>query len=970
MAQQPVSTPTYAPPPHTWGSYQHHSNSPNAADYFSSHGSSRDSGYHAHTDPRNVRPRISVDTPRSYPPHSPSHLPPHPNFQHQSHSYSHPPPDSYPHATAMSAAGPSRRARSSSSQSQDGDEGSSPTQGGKGRGGGQGPKTIQSKACVNCRRSKVKCVNDGSGGPCRRCVDIKLECKWRVRIDDEAWRESVESRFSQLCSKVDAITAMPPAGGRKSDCAPSPSASGEVYQHPEWRNLHNRPGAMLPPPTVSAGRQLAPAHSPSYSSLAGSMHKTSPRPDIGSSASTPFNAVSPQERLPPPAALISGADVTMSNGDYSSWTPSGRARSISSVKMDGSSPSRFLAGRDSKVTSPLPGISQGFVSSQNRDCASMASVGPIADQESSPQNLPDVVRHAITTKSHGLPVQWEAGSYASAVSHVGRDDPRLNLIGTGHVPCQRVTLLFQYFGKYMQSHSFGFPTFAPNEKMTPLIVASISLAASLLDPAGRKYSPVIGKLIAEQANLAGADSLSEEQHLNRELGVGVEEITGLCIAATWLSGEEGNKLAKVVRFWALAYLRQFDARMDPQSSPADREQVYAEKMTLLPAYRVVRRSLRLRIWLESYIVDAAASIMNSRDLFAPGKPARPICEELREELSKSREVDDQPTRPEGLSAEDVQLLGHASIMDFFVATTNVISASRDSEHAMRELQYLLEEKLEDWRDSVGKDIDLSSNTPLAIDLGLTYYLARAYVGSLAQSINSTSGSPRSTKTSPKSTRPTRLQRNIVNQGKESALMALQIVQESLPERLLRLPTWQHFLLSHAGGLLIRVLEDPAKWHLTAQSYHILTTVESYARLARTLLDTHRAQTPCSFSSASSSSAAEVDSLPPYTSTPANGNGNGNSLANETATAGAAMMTARASSSSSSSTAVDVGASSGAGGGIGAKDEEHGEAGSTSKHVGTAAAATATYGGHGAHPAAVMVEEMYWAAVQMRCRIVG
>lgn len=36
------------------------------------------------------------------------------------------------------------------------------------------------KACVACRRSKVKCVHDG-GPPCRRCKDSKQECKFRLR---------------------------------------------------------------------------------------------------------------------------------------------------------------------------------------------------------------------------------------------------------------------------------------------------------------------------------------------------------------------------------------------------------------------------------------------------------------------------------------------------------------------------------------------------------------------------------------------------------------------------------------------------------------------------------------------------------------------------------------------------------------------------------------------------------------------
>lgn len=114
--------------------------------------------------------------------------------------------------------------------------------------------------------------------------------------------------------------------------------------------------------------------------------------------------------------------------------------------------------------------------------------------------------------------------------------------------------------------------------------------------------------------------------------------------------------------------------------------------------------------------------------------------------------------------------------------------------------------------------DLALNTPAAVDLGLNYYLARAYIGSLALSITCPTGSPRAPHSPPPSTPLSRLQRKLVDQARESAMMALQIAQENMSERLLRLPTWQHFLLSHAANLLIRVLQEPSKWFVTAQSY--------------------------------------------------------------------------------------------------------------------------------------------------------
>lgn len=128
------------------------------------------------------------------------------------------------------------------------------------------------------------------------------------------------------------------------------------------------------------------------------------------------------------------------------------------------------------------------------------------------------------------------------------------------------------------------------------------------------------------------------------------------------------------------------------------------------------------------------------------------------------------------------------------------------------------------------------------------------------------------------------------------------------------------------------------------------------------LDAHRAQTPCFSSSSSSTPLAGVhESSPSYIAPtgPATGSATGTGTATGTA------MSARGSSSSSSSshTAVD-----GAGAVGKSENEEKAEA-EGELPTKQAAIAPATYG-LANHPAAGMIEEVYWGAVQMRCRIVG
>ena len=120
-------------------------------------------------------------------------------------------------------------------------------------------------------RHQVKCINDG-GPPCRRCQDARLECKFRLRADDENWRERTDDRLSQIASKLDAfISAAQPAHPQASTSTSGPAASTSLPYH----HHHSHPSypSMAPPPLPSPGmRARASSNSTSSPSNAHPTH--------------------------------------------------------------------------------------------------------------------------------------------------------------------------------------------------------------------------------------------------------------------------------------------------------------------------------------------------------------------------------------------------------------------------------------------------------------------------------------------------------------------------------------------------------------------------------------------------------------------------------------------------------------------------------------------------------------------------
>lgn len=265
--------------------------------------------------------------------------------------------------------------------------------------------------------------------------------------------------------------------------------------------------------------------------------------------------------------------------------------------------------------------------------------------------------------------------------------------------------------------------------MTPLIISAIAMAGSLHDSECRKYFPA---LRADVLAALPQHELSEDHHLDPEQGIGVEEITGACIAASWLGGEDAYRLARTARWWALAYLRQFDLQT------AGRTVTLGEALTILPPFRNIDMSAKLRIWLESYIVDGQQAFMTERMPLTQGQTSAHYCDTLRSTLLQansntnggqsstvSTPTQQSPSSAGGLGGgagrihqHDRQLMGHALLLDILLEAqrgerqaSHMLATSASWHDGARE--ELVSSRLNDlwaaidavdrWRERVGRD---------------------------------------------------------------------------------------------------------------------------------------------------------------------------------------------------------------------------------------------------------------------------
>lgn len=352
---------------------------------------------------------------------------------------------------------------------------------------------------------QVKCVHEGRP-PCRRCREIHLECKFRLRADDENWREKTDETLSKLSNAVNILLKR-----RPSNPPPPPPHGGPPVYYP-YPPQHHSPSGSHP---HSPYHSMAPPSLPSASGRS--------RPTAGPTA----HSHSPAASIPPPpsppvgAAVISRAsphsDHSRTIEHSSPETSAGRTRGTSSqgsrplplsnTNGEASSnccvPGPFSFHRRissmrsmdlaaSEVQSNAPPASPGRIA---QTASYRYSAPPAVSPHSAVQTLPLVPLDMTQTPpalslqavsynstpfylTNPLPMRWTSGisskeSYGAPVAYIGRDDPRLTCVSRSMVPLEKVRQLFMFFAERMQPHSFGFPTFPPTENVSPSDAKSI-----------------------------------------------------------------------------------------------------------------------------------------------------------------------------------------------------------------------------------------------------------------------------------------------------------------------------------------------------------------------------------------------------------------------------------------------------------------------------------------------------------------
>lgn len=515
------------------------------------------------------------------------------------------------------------------------------------------------KACVQCRRSKVKCVHEG-GPPCRRCTDTKQECKFRLRADDETWRERTDETLNKLSVALDTLisrgvpTVPPPPPQTHTNMRPilptrNASAPGIYTQHhPFSPNGH-------PPLPSSLGHAL-----PSPHHLPMNRYPIHGLPPLHSPHSEPLH------EFQSPANDFNGSHDAFSPGYNRRFIH--KKRESSTFDIDGLDAIHHASPQTPSQTG------------RARHNSAQLMPPPLPPIHLNPdQTLPSpVLSHFMSTDKplhiHGLSnrPRWMMGmttSYAKATPTIGASDPRFSVIRMGLIPMDRAKALFIFFAEKLQPHSFGFPTYPASEIMTPVIIAAILTVSTLFEISSRSFHDSLRKTFFSDYVKLDQDVWLDTP-LDPELGIGVEEITGGCIASAWLGGETGWKTARITRWWAVGYLRHFEIA-------TERNVTMGEHFAILPPFRQIDYVDKLRIFLAAYVAEAQQSFILDRPTLIPDASPTAYVDALRNAFNDPVSV--SPASANGIDTRgsmtggsggarkhppppDRQLTGHASIL--------------------------------------------------------------------------------------------------------------------------------------------------------------------------------------------------------------------------------------------------------------------------------------------------------------------
>ncbi|SNX82265.1 probable conserved hypothetical Ustilaginaceae-specific protein [Melanopsichium pennsylvanicum] len=765
------------------------------------------------------------------------------------------------------------------------------------------------KACVLCRRSKVKCIHDGAP-PCKRCEDTNQEaqCKFRLRADDETWRERTDEVLSELAESVEWLvrqqqqrqqqpqpqqTQYQNIDYRRSETAASSNSPGSI---PSLRKSHPNAGLYRPP------LPLTRASGPN--AWAAQSHTSQPdHIPPHQNHMIPHNAPLPHGRPSSNTYLgFDGASGLLSAGDshigpISSPSSSGhsnhkRHRSSSSASLSlrslhsphptpPSLPAPTIHQPHMTDLTTLPSVVQTpYLASSHRSANAASPSVPIPRPPSRrhhPQNVPVLepgqsqpssiiyaaqqpyINAGQSSRSQPINTRTETTSpYARPSHYIGRNDPRLIVISMGLVSMDQARHLFKFFARYLQPHCFGFPSYPANEHMTPLIIACILMVSSMHEPNSRqlferfRHEAFSSPLLLDQP-------IDRNAPLDPELGIGVEEITGACIAASWLGGQTALSIARLARYWAIGYLEHFEVRS---------AQTLGEWMTILPPFRQIDLVGKLRIWLMSYITEGQQAVINNKpSLFPESQPAH-YCQGLMNASSHSAELTRALAQSDGVKkaseasnniggtpnsthsrssvvppppsdGADLQRSARAAVSSAHLTPPDQAAPGSNmfgpSHMAERWREWM--EELNRWRLHTSQHSDLSDNSPESVDLSLLYHLSRTFLAS--HPLDSELGildethhalKAASNANPPEFSRLAIAQLRTISTAKHSALFALKLATTEFGEKLSYLPQFYHWLLSHAAGLLLLLIQRKETFLMAKEAESLLEVTKKFVQL--------------------------------------------------------------------------------------------------------------------------------------------
>jgi hypothetical protein len=390
------------------------------------------------------------------------------------------------------------------------------------------------------------------------------------------------------------------------------------------RNM-SAPGLYMnaPPFSPGASRSVLPLqHRPVTNNVRHLLPAISPYPEVGTSdyQSPPNNDGASSSDMPSPSYSRRGQNRKREappdwEADQTAALNGGSFRSPSSTTSSSTMPSslhqRIRTNSATLMPPPLPPAHLD------------------QDQVMPSPTLTHVAVNNTPIYIHGYATgpRWMMGnttSYAKATLNIGRDDPRMNAISIGLVVMDRARSLFTFFADKLQPHSFGFPTYPATEQMTPVIISAVLMVAALHDPYSRHSHAALKQDCL--ASIKPEQEVSATYPLDPELGIGVEEITGACIASIWLGGEVGWRISRVARWWAIGYLKHFEI--------PSRNLTLGECLTILPPFRQIDLVDKLRIWLAAFVAEAQQAFVLDRPSLVPNQDPSPYVE-----VGRSKELD-------------------------------------------------------------------------------------------------------------------------------------------------------------------------------------------------------------------------------------------------------------------------------------------------------------------------------------------